>query len=153
MIRLLTRQSEDFDILTENIDPARSKFADDIKDYVAKVRAFSQQLGIPALIWTWPEDQPPEFFELHKPVECLLAVEEGRAICYVDEWAWRDFLLSDQLAFSGFSRIPKRFLITSILVAAPIRSPEIKEVRRYRTNKLGHAELVSTTKWSGPCGE
>src|SRR5262249_40788157 len=108
--------------------------------------ALYAQLGIESAIWAWPEHQLPEFFESGKPLEYLLEIEEHRIIAYVDEVTWSPYLNDKAEAFK-FSRTPKAFEITSILVAPPIKGEEVKEVRRYCASATGHCHLVESIPW------
>ncbi len=146
MIRVTTRHPEDFNILCEDIDPTRSLYAEYNDRYASKVKALYAELGIQTAIWTTPEDQPPAFFEPGKPVEHLLEVEESRIIAYVDELTWSPFLFGDRPTFD-YSRTSVRYDMTSILVGAPIRPEEVKEVRRYRCGPRRNCELVEKRPW------
>jgi len=149
MIRVTTRHSEDFDILSCDIDPARSPYAELSADYALKIRAFYSDLGVQMSIWTNPVEQPPSFFEPIKPVEYMLEIAKDRIVAYVDEETWSPFLLNGRPTFE-FSRTPVSYKMTSILVAAPIRPEEVKEVRRYRRGNRGNCELVTRTPWVHP---
>lgn len=142
MLRVITRHSEEFNIYTEAPDPAKSPYAANVKDYAAKVTVFYEQLGISSAIWTMPEAQPPKYVELHKPVEYLLEIDEDRVIAYVDEQGWSEFLYGQQANFD-FSRTPRTFPMTTILVAPPIKPEEVRAIRRYRrTNGPDSFEVV-----------
>jgi hypothetical protein len=132
----------------EIIDPAKSPYANFFGyDYVRKIAAFYDELGIKSAIWTTPVTQaPPEFFEADKPVEYLLEINEDRVIAYVNELTWSPYLHGMRSHFE-YSRTPIQYQMTSVLVATPIRKQEIKEFRRYRRTMTGHCELVEAKPW------
>src|SRR5262249_36097815 len=67
-------------------------------------------------------------------------------VAYVNERTWSDFLHGTRATFT-YSCSPQSYEITSILVAVPIKSEEVKEVRRYGCSKTGHCQLVETMPW------
>ncbi len=137
-LRVTTRHDEKFDVLTEIIDPTKSPYAESVNDYVRKVKAFYAVLGVKCAIWTaaWQ----PEFFETDKPVEYLLELSEERVIAYVDEQTWSAYLFG-QGTDCEYSRTPVQYAMTSVLVAPPIKSEEVKEFRRYSRTNTGHCKL------------
>ncbi len=151
MLRLLTRHPEDFDILSSDIDPARSLYAEHNPRYASRVRALYAGLGIRTAIWTVHENQSFQAFESGKPLEYLLEVQPGRVVAYVDEGSWSYYVLGQAATFR-YSRTPATYQYTSILVAPPLIPAEVKEVRRYRGNAVGHAELVQRARWRPPSG-
>jgi hypothetical protein len=149
-IRLTTRHSEEFDIYTDAVDPCKSPYATSVKDYAAKVVAFYKRLGVRSAIWTAPEAERPKYLERHKTVEYLLEVGEDRVVAYVDELGWSDYLYGKQADFE-FSKTPKTFGMTTILVAPPIKVEEVIAIRRYRrTNGPDSYELVNESRPGKP---
>jgi hypothetical protein len=147
-IRVTTRHGQDFDIHAAVIDPAKSPYARSFHEdvYQWKVRAFYAELGVSSAMWTTPDSQAfPKAFEPHKPIEYLLEVEEERVIAYVDEMTWSPYLHGMRPRFE-YSRTPKWYENTSVLVATPIRTAEVKEIRRYRPTRTGHCQLVETVR-------
>src|SRR5262245_48722783 len=138
MVRVTTRHPEDFDLLSQDIDPARSLYAIHNVEYASKIKAFYSTLDVPAAIWSAPEDQPMEYVEPGKTIEYLLTVEENRIIAYVDECTWSHFLSGQRSAFS-YSRTAVRYDVTSVLVAVPIKPEEIREVRQLFGDETGHS--------------
>jgi hypothetical protein len=138
VIRVWTRHCEDFDVLTEMIDPAQSPYARTVPGYVEKVSRFYRELGVTSAMWTaaWQ----PEFLEPEKPVEYLLELSEKRVIAYVDEETWSPYVFGKRLDFV-YSRTPAQYRFTSVLVAVPIRREEVKELRRYTSTATGHCRL------------
>jgi hypothetical protein len=82
--RLITRHSEDFDIYSNIVDPAKSPYAHN-RSYVPKIQAFYARLKIESAIWTMPENYRPPALESEKTVEYLLEVDDGRIVACVDE--------------------------------------------------------------------
>lgn len=141
MIRVTTRHPERFNILSVDIDPARSLYAEGNDHYASKVKTLYAELGVQTAIWTTPVEQPLEFLEPGKPIEYLLEIESRRVIAYVDEMTWSHFLCDQRKTFH-YSRTPVTYEVTSILVAAPIKREEVKEFRRYVRSSTGHCVLV-----------
>lgn len=140
-IRVLTRHSEDFDIYTKRVDPAKSSYAH-ISNYTLKVTAFYQQLGIRSAIWATPESEPFRFLEIEKDIEYVLEVHESRVVAYVDEPTWSAYLYGNRDAFEH-STTPQGYESTSLIIPTPIRKDEVKAMRRYRrTNGPESFELV-----------
>ncbi len=139
-IRVTTRHSEDFDVLTEMIDPTKSPYVESVNDYVRKITGFYTELGVKSAIWTWAAAWQPEFFESDKPVEYLLELSEDRVIAYVDEQTWSPYLYGKRKDFV-YSRTPVQYTYTSVLVTAPLRREEVKEFRRYSRTNLSHCKL------------
>jgi hypothetical protein len=137
-IRVTTRHGEDFDILTEMIEPKKSPYAETVNGYVEKIANFYALLGVKSAMWTaaWV----PEAFEFQKPVEYLLELSEDRVIAYVDEQTWSPYLFGQRIDFQ-YSRAPARYAMTSVLVAPPIKRDEIKAIRRYSCTNTGHCKL------------
>jgi len=128
-IRVTTRHGEEFDIHTEAVDPSKSPYAESVKNYAAKVTAFYKRLGVPFALWTAPEAERPKYLERHKTVEYLLEVGLDRVIVYLDEQGWSAHLYAQQATFE-FSKTPKTFRMTTILVAPPIKVEEVIAIRR-----------------------
>ncbi len=153
-IRVTTRHSEEFDILSPKTDLAKSPFAQagSARDYIAKVTSFYAELGGKSMIWSTPEKTTPQesfilqFFAIDKPMEYLLEVEEDRVMAYVDEFEWADYR-EDRRATFRWSKTPARYDVMSMLIAAPIKREEVREVRRYRGSQSGHCMLVEKTPW------
>jgi hypothetical protein len=137
-IRVTTRHGEDFDVLTELIDPTKSPYAESVNDYGRKIADFYGELRVKSALWTaaWQ----PEFFETDKPVEYLLELSEDRVIAYVDEQTWSPYLFGQRTDFV-YSRTPVHYAMTSVLVAPPITREEVKEFRRYSRTSTGHCKL------------
>ena len=132
LIRVATRHSEDFDIHTEEVDPSRSSYnKPPIKDYVPKVRAFFDELGIQSAIWAWYETETPKQVETKKPVEYVLEVEEERIIAYVNESTWSPFVFGKRDSFE-YSTEPTKYKMTSLIIPTPITKDEAKKRRLYR---------------------
>ncbi len=141
-IRVTTRHCEGFDICAQTVDSSKSPYARAQPDYVAKVTAFYQQLGVDSAIWTTPEAEPLKYLETCKPVEYVLEVDERRVIAYVDESTWSDYLYGKRGDFT-FSKTPVQYEVTSILVSPPVTPAEVKARRRYRSGgQPDHYELV-----------
>lgn len=144
---LATRHSEDFDIHTGFVDPARSPYVATFGDkYFQKVREFYNRLGVNSAIWAVPISQAFEFFEFDKPLEYRLEVQEDRVIAYVEEWTWSEYLQGRRTDFQ-YSLVPIAYERASVLVAPPLTQEEIKEVRRYRASASGRCELVETRQY------
>ena len=151
LIRVTTRHSSDFDILTANPDPAQSPYAKFCKDYGRKVRAFYDELGIRSAIWTTPEAHPPRYLESLKPIEYLLEVDEARVAAYVNEDTWSPYI-DERLPAFEYSRTRVNYGTMSILVIAPLELAEVKEFRRYRRiNGPDKYELVERYAWPPNC--
>jgi hypothetical protein len=150
LIRVTTRHSEDFDILCGTVDPSKSPYAhlSGIENYCGKVKSLCSQLCVECVIWTTPESEPPEFFEPVKPVEYFLELQAQRAVAYIDELTWTAYLRGEGSTFQ-ISKDPRRYHMTSILVSAPIRSDEVKEVRRYCEGNAGRCKLIGRKPWRG----
>jgi hypothetical protein len=147
-IRITTRHGEDFDICAETVEPGKSPYARNVRDYTAKVMAFHAQLGVRSAMWTTPEAERPKYLERCKPVEYLLEVDEGRVVAYVDELSWSDYLYGRREDFD-FSKTPRQYAMTSILISTPIEKAEVKAIRRYRcTNGPDHYELAEEMLFS-----
>lgn len=142
-IRVSTWHSADFDIYTECADPGKSPYAGAVKDYAAKLTAFYGRLGVRSVIWAFPEAEARNGFDLWKPIEYLLAVNEDRVAAYVDKSGWDKYLDGEQAAFD-FSKTPKSYVgRTTILIPTPIKQEEVIRIRRYRrTNGPQSLELV-----------
>jgi hypothetical protein len=131
-IRVSTWHSAEFDILTEFADPSKSPYAESVRDYAARVTAFYGRLGVRSAIWAFPEAEQRNGFDLWKPVEYLLAVDEERVVAYVGGVGWEKYLHGEQAAFEC-SKIPEHYAGgTTILISTPIKQEEVTMVRRYR---------------------
>jgi hypothetical protein len=143
-IQVLTRHGEEFDILTDKIDPTKSHYARFFgNNYVTKISAFYAELGTRAVMWTRPISQPFDAFEPSKSIEYLLEIPETRVVAFVDELTWSAYLHGKCKSFR-YSRLPIQYESTSVLVTTPIKREEVKEVRQYRASPTGHCELVKT---------
>ena len=145
-IRVSTWHSADFDIYTEFVDPSKSPYTESVKDYAAKVTAFYQRLSVRSAIWAFPEAEPRNGFDLWKPIEYLLAVNEDRVVAYVDKSGWDKYLHGEQAVFE-FSKTPEHYAGgTTIVIATPVKQEEVIAIRRYRrTNGPQSFELVEET--------
>jgi len=147
-IRVTTRHSEDFDICAESLEPEKSPYARGVRDYAAKVKAFYQQLGVRSAMWTTPEAERPKHLETQKTIEYVLEVDERKVVAYVDESSWSDYLYGKREDFS-FSKTPRQYAITSILITTPVTKGEVKAIRRYRrTNGPDRYELAEEKLFS-----
>jgi hypothetical protein len=150
-VRVTTSHSEDFNILSSEIDLAKSPYAHDkvsgyLPGYVAKATALYAELGAKPMIWTTPEgvNEQEAFilqFWANKPIEYLLEVDQERVAAYINETEWTDFIRGNQTGFR-WSRTPVRFEMTSLLISAPILIEEVKEVRIYCKTQEGLRKLV-----------
>ena len=140
-IRVLTRHSEDFDIHTVTVDPAKSTYAH-LANYTLKVTTFYRQLGIRSAIWARPESDPFLFLEMGKELEYVLEVNESRVAAYVEESTWSAFLYGKRDTFD-YSLTRQKYQDTSVIIPTPIEKDEVMAIRRYRsTNGPGSFELV-----------
>ena len=140
-IRVLTRHSQDFDIHTVTVDPAKSPYAH-LPNYILKVTAFYRQLGIRSAIWATLESEPLSILESGKNFEYVLEVDESRVVAYVDGRTWPEYLYGKRDTFD-YSTTPQKYQSTSVIIPTPIKNDEVKAIRRYRrTNGPGSFELV-----------
>ncbi len=142
-IRVSTWHSEEFDIYTEFVDPSRSPYAECGKDYAAKVTALYERLRVRSAIWAFPEAETRNGFDLSKPIEYLLAVNEDRVVAYVDDSGWDKYLHGEQADFEFSTTLMKFAGGTTILIATPVKQEEVIRIRRYRrTNGPQPFEMI-----------
>jgi hypothetical protein len=128
VIRPKTRHSVDFDIFMLLIDPAQSPYAQDFPGYAPRLRSFYETLGVRSALWKVAEEQKLQVVEPSKPIEYILEVAEDRIVAYVNDVQWTYFFQGKATGFD-YSRTPRQYPFTSILVAAPIQPSEVKEKR------------------------
>jgi hypothetical protein len=149
-VLLTTRHSDDFDILTTFREPAESPYSH-YETYVPRVTAFYAELGVKSALWTVFAEDAPLYVETDKTIEYLIDVAESRIIAYVDEIVWSPYVTGETDGpFCSFSRTPVRYAETSILVALPLQSYEVKEWRRYELLGGGPKDfrLAECKPWS-----
>lgn len=146
--RAVTRHDEDFDILSDYVDPGRSSYSH-FPNYARKVAALYEELGIESALWAFPENQPPEFVERGKEYEYVLAIDESRVVAYVNESTWSPYIRGEREDFE-FCREPQRYEELSLIIPTPIRPDEVVYYRIYRnTNGPDSFEIVEEGPFRG----
>jgi hypothetical protein len=153
-MRLKTRHSRDFSLCGENgeLDPSQSPYLVAYPEvYEAKRKVLSDYLHTSQFLWCINARRDFPAYEIQKPVEWIVEVEESRIIGCVNEERWLQFLENGHLPLSFFASKSGNIwsgASISLLVAYPLRPEEIIKWRLFdehnRVIEEGTFEDLST---------
>lgn len=149
MILLRTRHCLEFNPTSSPLDPDLCPYADSYDDYTIKRKALGQLVGTDDFIWCIPKERQFAKYEMIKPVEWIIQVNEDRVRGYVHDQNWFDYLEGRKASHEEvyFTDYPPEAEY-SVLVDYPLREDDIIEMKIFQIIDPNHAGILCQRHFS-----
>jgi hypothetical protein len=144
MPEYLTRHADGFILTAGKIEPGRCTYAEfAYPGYVQKRAALSETVGVDQFLWAIEATRKFPHYEMTKPVEWLVRLDEKRLLGYVDDNRWFRFLQGQlPYVYGCFRRDRPTNGDFSVLLPFPLRPCEVVRRRVYKFLSPDRALLV-----------